>query len=88
MRRYQPDRTGIRELGREPAIGDACLTAARRVAEWANREDPAGAYQARPASIPAGRNNEIRRGAIVEETASGKGSELRVLARAVNEVGP
>lgn len=84
--RYQPDRSGIRDLGRETAVGDACLDAARRIAAWAGQQDPKGSYVARPASLPAGYSNELRRGAVVEETRQGEGAEKRTLARSVNEV--
>lgn len=83
--KYTPDYAGVRDFGREPFIGEACVDAGRAVAAWAKDNDPDGEYDVQEVGVPAGRNNEIRAGAVVTETKQGRGAFKRTLARAAQE---
>ena len=83
--KYTPDPAGVREFGREPFIGALSVDAGRAVAEWAKNDDPTGDYDVQEVGVPAGRQNEIRAGAVVTETVRGKGHFKRTLVRAAQE---
>lgn len=83
--RYTPDHKGMRDFGREAFIGEAAVEAGRAVAAWARNNDPKGDYGAQEVGVTAGRNNEMRAGAVVTETVQGEGRWKRTLARAAQE---
>lgn len=83
--KYTPDRGGMRELGREAFIGQAAVEAGNAVAAWARGNDPDGEYGVQEVGVPAGRENEVRAGAVVTETQRGRGHFKRTLARAAQE---
>jgi len=83
--KYTPDYGGMRELGRESFIGALSVDAGRAVAEWAKVNDPDGDYDVQEVGVPAGRQNDIRAGAVVTETKRGRGHFKRTLARAAQE---
>lgn len=80
--KYTPNRGGMRELARSAGVQGAAVSAARAVAAEASRIDPGGGYEARPATVTAGWDNESRAGAEVVETQRGNGARTRALARA------
>lgn len=83
--RYQPDRTGMRDLGAEPFIGEATMAAARAVEAWARADNPDGDYIVTQAGVPTGRQNEVRAGAVVAEIKYGMGPQHRTLETAARE---
>lgn len=83
--RYTPDYGGMRAFGREKFIGALAVDAGRAVAEWAKVNDPKGDYDVQEVGVPAGRQNDIRAGAVVTETVAGEGRWKRTLARAAQE---
>lgn len=83
--KYTPDYRGMRDFGRETFIGALSVDAGRAVAEWAKVNDPEGEYSVDEVGVPAGRQNEIRAGAVVTETTRGRGHFKRTLARAAQE---
>lgn len=83
--RYTPDFAGMREFGREAFIGQAAVDAGRAVAAWAETNDPDGEYEVQEVGVTAGRQNDLRAGAVVTETVRGKGHFKRTLARAAQE---
>ena len=83
--KYTPDYRGTREFGRESFIGQVAVDAGRAVADWARLNDPDGAYEVQEVGVAAGRQNEIRAGAVVTETEAGQGRWRRTLARAAQE---
>ena len=83
--KYTPDRNGFRQMTRESWVEDAAMVGADAIAAWARLNDPTGEYQAQPAGVAAGRQNEIRAGAVVTETERGLGNFKRTLARAAQE---
>lgn len=84
--KYSPDYSGIPEIAIGAKVQAECLTAAQRGATWANQQDPGGRYEARAATVTGGRKDELRGGAVVEQTESSGGAEKRVLLRAVNVI--
>lgn len=66
--KYTPDNKGLREIGRSAQVQQECLEAGRKIADRANELDPNGDYQANPATVQAGWENEDRAGAVVEQT--------------------
>lgn len=78
---YKPDARGLRELGQSSGVADAAMQGARSVAAFARSDDPRGVYDAAPATVSAGWQNEPRRGARVVETQMGAGARRRTLAR-------
>lgn len=67
-RSYKADDSGLKELGTVQAVGDATLAAAKRLAGNAEAVGR-GTYEAKPATVTAGWDNELRAGAVVRETS-------------------
>jgi len=65
-RSYKADDSGLKELGTVQAVGDATLAAAKRLAGNAEAVGR-GTYEAKPATVTAGWDNELRAGAVVRE---------------------
>lgn len=65
-RSYKADDSGLKELGTVQAVGDATLVAAKRLAGNAEAVGR-GTYEAKPATVTAGWDNELRAGAVVRE---------------------
>ena len=83
--KYTPDYRGMRDFGRERFIGALAVDAGRVVAAWAKANDPGGEYDVQEVGVPAGRQNDIRAGAVVTETKRDRGHYKRTLARAAQE---
>ena len=83
--KYTPDYNGMRNFGRESFVGQAAVDAGRSVAAWAQSNDPTGGYSVQEVGVTAGRQNDMRAGAVVTETTSGRGRWKRTLARAAQE---
>jgi hypothetical protein len=67
IKSYMADDAGLKGLGTSAAVGDATLAAAQRLAGNAQAVGR-GTYEAAPATVVAGWNNERRAGAVVRET--------------------
>lgn len=65
-RNYLADDAGLRELGTSAAVGAVTLAAAQRIAGNAEAVGR-GTYEAAPATVLAGWNNERRAGAVARE---------------------
>ena len=84
---YQPNPAGLAELGRSGAAQNIVLDAARRGAEWANRQDPEGGYTVHPATVTAGWRNDPRAGAVLEVAKyTREGVRGRILVRSVEVI--
>jgi hypothetical protein len=66
-RNYMADDDGFRTIGQSAAMGAEMLSVAQRIAGNAEAVG-AGDYEARPATVTAGWQNERRRGAVVRES--------------------
>jgi len=64
---YLADDSGLKDLGTSSAVGEATLAAAQRLAGNAQAVGR-GEYEAAPANVVAGWNNERRAGAVVRES--------------------
>lgn len=66
---YKADDSGLRELGTSSKVAAETLSAAKRLA--GNAESVGrGTYEAAPATVTAGRSNELRAGAVVREKSA------------------
>jgi hypothetical protein len=65
--RYMPVPSGLREIARSKAMGEASLEVARKLAGNANAVGEAK-YEAATETVTAGWANEKRAGAVVRET--------------------
>ena len=84
--KYVPERRWTREVAAQ--LQSETMDAARSVLAFAEADDPKGRYTMRPATVEAGRNNELRPGAIVEEVErSWRGARNRTLVRASQQAG-
>lgn len=83
--KYDANRGGVRDLGRESFIGDAALNAAQSVLRFARSDDPNASYAAQKTSVTVGRRNELRNGASVRELQRSEGHIQRTLVRAAQE---
>lgn len=66
-RNYQAEDSGLREIGQSAAMGAEMLSVAQRIAGNAEAVG-AGDYEARPATVTVGWQNERRRGAVARES--------------------
>ncbi|YCK81404.1 hypothetical protein M1D89_20405 [Arthrobacter sp. D3-18] len=67
-RNYKADDSGLKELGTVESVGEATLAAAKRLAGNAEAVGR-GTYEAKPTTVTAGWDNELRAGAVVRETS-------------------
>lgn len=82
--KYQPDPRGLADLSTDQGFGDACINAAEAGRQFAANDDPKGTYTVSRALVPGGYSNELRAGALLEETTGyGEGDERRTLVRSV-----
>lgn len=66
-RNYRADDDGLREIGQSAAMGAEMVSVAERIAGNAQAVGH-GDYEAKPATVTAGWQNERRRGAVVRES--------------------
>lgn len=75
MADYKPDRRGLREIGMSSGVQQASVEAAERGKAYAEAMAPrdsgtfARSFRVRPETVNAGRSNEPRAGAVLENTA-------------------
>lgn len=84
VKKYIPDPRGLSDLGTDSGFGDVCARAAEAGRSFAASDDPKGTYTVSRALVPGGYSNELRAGAVLEETTGqGEGDERRTLVRSV-----
>lgn len=66
MSKYKPNDFGLKQIAQSDGLGKAVLEVAQRVAGNANAVGDS-TYEAAPAKVTAGWNNEQRAGAVVRE---------------------
>ena len=67
IRHYRADDDGLRDIGSSPAMSAAVMSVAERLAGNAQAVG-AGTYEAKPATVTVGWQNERRSGAVVRES--------------------
>ncbi len=94
---YVPDRAGMRALARSAGIGAACVAAANKGRAEAERIAPrdsgeyANSFRVRAETVRAGRANEPRAGAVLENVSDHAAAVewehgYHVLARSVDAI--
>ena len=66
-RNYRADDDGLRQIGQSAAMGTEMVSVAERIAGNAEAVG-SGDYEAKPATVTVGWQNERRRGAVVRES--------------------
>lgn len=86
--RYEIDEAGMRELGMSSGVQQHCMEAANRLKTYAEQTAPVrsgkfkASFRVRPETVTAGRANDRRAGAVLENdapmawTRRGRGGEL------------
>ena len=82
-RAYRADHGGFHELANSKGIGDAMVSAAERGRRFAQLDDPDGDYAVERRTVPGGRDDEPRAGAVLESRKASAGGRRRTLVRSV-----